>query len=108
MLVKGETQMKCPRCKGKTEYFKEVFNDGKRRREILVECDMCHGSGEVELTNEEWLRQCTTEQLAWFIADACYELQDAIWSNCEDTSCDYRQTDKDYWLEWLKQPHTTE
>ena len=51
----------CPKCKGKAEYFKEVFNDGKHRREILVECDMCHGSGEV-LTNEEWLRTLPADE----------------------------------------------
>ena len=56
-------------------------------------------------TNEEWLRQANTEQLAEFIADVCYELVDDICANYDDTSCDYRQTEKDYWVEWLKQPH---
>lgn len=60
-----------------------------------------------EQTNEEWLKSLGTEQLAGFIADVCYGLQDDIWSNCEDTSCDYYQTDKDYWVEWLKEKHET-
>ena len=59
------------------------------------------------MTEQEWLQTCNTEQLAGFIADVCYELVDDIWSNCEDTSCNYRQTEKDYWVRWLKQPHTT-
>lgn len=60
---------------------------------------------ELKLTSKEWLRQCNTEQLADFIADVCYELIDDVWSNDEDTSCDYRETEKNYWVEWLKQPH---
>lgn len=58
-----------------------------------------------EMTNEEYLRSCTTEQLAEFIADVCYGLLDDVWSNDGDTSCDYRETEKNYWVEWLKQPH---
>ena len=61
-----------------------------------------------EMTEQEWLQTADTEQLADFIADVCYELVDDIWSNCEDTSCNYRQTEKDYWVRWLKQPHTNE
>lgn len=58
-----------------------------------------------ELTNEEHLKSLDTEQLADFIADVCYELLDDVWSNDGDTSCDYRETEKNYWVEWLKQPH---
>ena len=58
------------------------------------------------ITNEEYLRSRTTEQLAEFIADVCYGLLDDVWSNGGDTSCDYRETEKNYWVEWLKQPHT--
>lgn len=56
-------------------------------------------------TNEEWLRSCTKEQLAEFIADVCYGLLDDVWGNDGDTSCDYRETEKNYWTEWLKKPH---
>ncbi len=89
---------KCPTCNG----------TGRTQMVTLVQgadfpCIECNGTGEVEMTNEYFMRTATTEQLAWFIADVCYELQDDIWSNCEDTSCDYRQTDKNYWLEWLKE-----
>ena len=58
-------------------------------------------------TNEEWLRTATTEQLAEFLADVCYGLLDDVWGNDGDTSCNYRETEKNYWVEWLKQPHTT-
>ena len=50
----------------------------------------------------------TPEALAEFIADTCYGLFDDVWANDGDTSCDYPETEKNYWLAWLKQPHTTE
>ena len=98
--------MKCPKCKGKAEYFKEVFNDGKRRREILVECDMCHGSGEVEMTNEEWLRSATTEQLAESLFNIMANNEFTLYLlHTEKKSV---QEMKDAVVEWLKQPHTFE
>ena len=94
----------CPKCNGRgtVGYFHiDHFVD--------IECDRCNGSGEVsevEMTNEEWIKSCTTEQLAEFIADVCYGLLDDVWSNDGDTSCDYRETEKNYWGAWLKQPHS--
>lgn len=58
-------------------------------------------------TEQEYIQTCNTEQLADFIADVCYELLDDVWSNDGDTSCDYRETEKNYWVEWLKQPHNS-
>ena len=96
--------MKCPKCKGKAEYFKEVFNDGKRRREILVECDMCHGSGEVPMTNEEWLKQCTTEQLADVLLE---HFEWGLSINAEYCFTEkYVEQNREHILEWLQQPHT--
>ena len=98
----------CPKCKGYGIVGSAVPDILRGRGAIFSsnECDMCHGSGEVPMTNEEYLRSCTTEQLAEFIADVCYGLLDDVWSNDGDTSCDYRETEKNYWVEWLKQPHT--
>ena len=58
----------CPKCKGNAEYFKEVFNDGKRRREILIKCKKCNGTGEVEQTNEEWFCTLSTEEKAKWLS----------------------------------------
>ena len=61
------------------------------------------------LTNEEWLKQCTTEQLAGFLADECNEVVETVLS---DASCDIGDIDNDdYWyrqadfVEWLKEKH---
>ena len=74
------------------------------------ECEACNGTGVVEpLTNEEWLKQCTTEQLAEFLADKCNEVVETVLS---DASCDIGDIDNDdYWyrqadfVEWLKEKH---
>lgn len=94
--------MICPKCDGRgktTEY------DGLRKFWCDYKCEVCNGTGEV-MTEQEWLQTCDAEQLADFIADVCYELLDDVWSNDGDTSCDYRETEKNYWVEWLKQPHS--
>ena len=61
------------------------------------------------MTNEEWLKQCTTEQLAEFLADKCNEVVETVLS---DASCDIGDIDNDdYWyrqadfVEWLKEKH---
>ena len=77
-------------CKHEWRYSKLVY--GCEKHEKVV-------------TNEEWIKSLNTEQLAGFIADICYGLQDDIWANSEDTSCDYHQTDEAYWVEWLKEIH---
>ena len=59
--------MKCPKCNGRGTvgyYDIDHFVD--------VECDRCNGSGEVsevEMTNEEYLRSCNTEQLAEWLQE---------------------------------------
>lgn len=55
--------MKCPKCKGEGQIIKkEKGTIGYIAR--LGICDKCHGSGEVEMTNEEYIRSCSTEELA--------------------------------------------
>lgn len=77
------------------------------RKEKEQECN-CNRPYEIELTEQEWIQTADTEQLAEFLADVCYGLLDDVWGNDGDTSCDYRETEKNYWVEWLKQPHTNE
>ena len=94
--------MKCQYCNGTGEHI----NDANR----MTTCEFCGGKGVVEpLTNEEWLKQCTTEQLAEFLADKCNEVVETVLS---DASCDIGDIDNDdYWyrqadfVEWLKEKH---
>ena len=91
---------RCPNCNGKGFYY----IDWQKFR-----CKVCNGSGTKPMTNEEWLRSATTEQLAEFLADKCNEVVETVLS---DASCDIGDIDNDdYWyrqadfVEWLKQPH---
>ena len=87
----------CPKCNGRgtVGYFHiDHFVD--------VECDRCNGSGEVQMTNEEYLHSCNTEQLA----DAFFEYRYAnatprqkLWMSASEECIK-----KDI-VGWLKQPH---
>ena len=52
--------MKCPMCDGKGEYMHQC--GGYRP------CEHCNGTGKVDMTNEEWLEQASTEEKALFLA----------------------------------------
>ena len=56
-------------------------------------CTACDGKGFIEQTNEQWLRQCNTEQLA-------EEIYECVMTHPWHIS-------KEVILEWLKQPHLT-
>ena len=71
-------------------------------------------------TNEEWLKMMTTEQLAEFISKIDMPFMDKAPFPCGDliecnkncglySRCvkDDFPTNKEVWVEWLKQPHTT-
>ena len=94
--------MKCPNCNGTGKEYS--FYDGAESVWKDVICPTCNGTGEVGQTNEEWLRQCTTEQLADLMSRmvGC--------SNCpipkDGRNC--MGTYSGCWheiIKWLKQPH---
>ena len=55
--------MKCKNCDGTGICYNFVEVDGGiiNRAE---DCSVCHGTGEVEQTKEEWLRSATFEEMA--------------------------------------------
>ena len=63
----------------------------------MVECDMCHGSGEVPMTNEEWLHTLPIEEMAdEIISHIAHEIGLARYYNDDDV--------KEF-VEWLKEKH---
>ena len=85
--------MKCPICNGRGTvgyYHIDHFVD--------IECDRCHGQGEVSepMTNEEWLRTCSTEELAEFIRKQRDDWSDGWYSDCHR----FEEI-----IEWLKEKH---
>ena len=94
--------MICPNCKGNGSYYSRLFGRN-------LECAMCNGSGFVEekkpqeQTNEEWLRNCTTEELVELIRKFVW-CSTEIWQKfC--TESEDEETDRRIVLEWLQEVH---
>ena len=101
----------CPKCKGYGIVGSAVPDILRGRGAIFSsnECDMCHGSGEVPMTNEEWLRSATTEQLVIFIAkQKCDGCNDKPYDEKHGTCMYCMEKKTERVREWLKQPHTKE
>ena len=87
--------MKCKHCDG-TGTTNWCING------TFVDCPYCGGTGEieVEMTEQEYIQTCNTEQLAEWIAkivdcDCCPVKR----KFCDDNPCKIR------FAEWLKKPH---
>ena len=81
--------MKCSVCNGRG-YF-PVSNISAKV------CPQCNGTGEMQMTNEEWFCQLSAEEKAKFIADndGTIQIGDEV---------DYKNTII-RWVEWLKEIH---
>ena len=95
---------KCPKCGGYGMYMSD---------DIHVICEQCHGSGEVEQTNEEWIHSMTTEQLAELLLNAIQDCKSCASgidiAEKDDMPCPFGGCwDVQEVLEWLKQPHHNE
>ena len=60
--------MKCPRCHGTGKITEWVATDTVSEYEFP--CRKCNGTGEIEVTNEEWFCQLPTEEKADFLANS--------------------------------------
>lgn len=101
--------MKCPNCDGKGTVLKIIYEDWQKDEIVrsAVKCPRCNGSGEVsevEMTNEEYLKSCTTEMLAVAIFRAICISAEMI--HCEITLENRSGTElKEAIYEWLKEKH---
>lgn len=95
--------MKCQNCGGTGYFATNCYAD-------IEECSTCDGTGVVEpLTNEEWLKQANTEQLAEWLSNT-FDLCGAGCSKCfVKELCFDEHNNKmpsDLVVEWLKQQHS--
>lgn len=97
--------MRCPYCKG-TGKSNMWINGGN------VPCYACKGTGDMEVTNEQWLCLLSTEEKAEWILDVSDECFDC--GKSDNGDCPFGKVgvctcvNKDSVVEWLKQPHTNE
>ena len=88
--------MKCKHCNGTGKIKMPTFDDAMP---ILEEdCGKCHGTGEIEVTNEEYIRSCSTEELAEVLLEI---YKDGI----NDYKTDWWEDSKEDWMDWLKEEH---
>ena len=102
MEQKGGGRMtECPKCKGYGIIGDAVPDILRGRGHIFssIECPQCNGTGEVPMTNEEYLKSCTTEQLAEWMA---LRLNPGILLALR---MKYHCTDINAVREWLKEKH---
>ena len=79
--------MKCKACNGKGYFTGCIYeSDEVGFVDKDYECAVCHGTGQIEQTHEEWFCSLSTEEKAKFLA-----------SN-KMLNFDYQM-----WLEWLKE-----
>lgn len=86
--------MKCPKC----GYEQAIYDDVNE----WWHCPQCHGSGEVQMTEQEYLQTCNTEQLANVFFEYRYANatpRQKLWMSASEKCI---KTDI---VEWLKQPH---
>lgn len=85
--------MKCPICKG--DGTSNICING-----TFLPCSYCDGKGTVEeLTNAEWLRQASDEELAEVLRRLTVDAFDDCRKNNE------YWTYHDNWVEWLQEKH---
>lgn len=105
---------KCEACCG-SGYINFWTDDGHIS---MRTCRRCDGYGYIKvvpMTNEEYLKSCTTEQLAEWFGDwhsfscvFCKHWQNGCIYNHNQVRCAIEEgkSNKELWVEWLKQPHT--
>jgi DnaJ-class molecular chaperone len=95
--------MKCKTCNGlgRTKATEFVGVD-EGLRDVVILCPTCGGKGEIELTEQEYIQTCNTEQLAEWLQ----EHMDCASCGCNKGLC-YQGYDccKLDFVEWLKQPY---
>ena len=98
--------MKCKTCNGlgRTKATEFIGVD-EGLRDVVILCPTCGGKGEVEQTNDEWRKTCSTEEFAKLMSDAMWYGEQCATEGvlCENCKCPWCKTDSI--SEWLKQPH---
>ena len=87
--------MKCPKCG-----YKQAIHDDINE---WWHCPQCHGSGEVQMTNEEWFCQLTTEEKAkWLSRNSKFMY------GCGRMETTPKVMYEEDWEMWLKEIHHAE
>lgn len=103
--------MKCKKCDGYGYYHIYGYFDDMLCSIVKHKCELCNGTGEMPITNEEWFDTLSTKEKAeWLdkVAENCCQICDK--ENRESCrrniaiGCKFENAKM--WERWLKQPHT--
>ena len=99
--------MLCPRCVGMK---KIVEYDNLRRVFYSHKCERCNGTGEIEMTNDEWRKTCSAEEFAELLGNIANNAYFCA-INGKTSTCYNRKHCTGYcnygWEKWLKEKHET-
>ena len=67
-MAKGGALMKCSNCNGAGKRFVPTNKNAITGNGYTADCLFCNGTGEIEVTNEEWFCQLPTEEKAKWLS----------------------------------------
>ena len=99
--------MKCPMCSGKGMVDYPMYADDEHKWQYCVarmkKCDMCNGTGEVPMTNEEWFCSLSTKEKAEFLVKIELSAMHPVKRGAVDMDKFIEEV-----VDWLKNPHKGE
>ena len=101
--------MKCPKCDGSgTSTIPVALNPFTGAGGFYPECKNCHGTGEIEQTNDEWRKTCSAEEFAELLGNIANNAYFCA-INGKTSTCYNRKHCTGYcnygWEKWLKEKH---
>ena len=96
--------MKCLTCNGTGKerrcFYEKTGVDKWEKVWDDVPCEECNGTGEIEVTNEEWLEQASTEEKAKLLSKLCKSIY-----NCGKKGSIPKIMYEEDWEYWLGEIH---
>ena len=96
--------MKCPMCNGSGKCYEQKIRyqeiETNRTDFTLAKCHKCNGTGEVEMTNEEWFCQLSTEEKAKWLSH-----NSKFMYGCGRMETTPKIMYEEDWEWWLKEKH---
>ena len=104
--------MKCPNCNGTGKRFVPTNKNAITGNGYTADCLFCNGTGEIEVTNEEWFCGLSTEEKAKWMFRLTYK---CYWCGREyektkkynEKECPFQKCleDSKGFKKWLKEKH---
>jgi len=91
--------MKCPYCNNGVSYYSAP--------NYRYPCTVCDGSGEIKPTNQEYIQNCSSEELAEIVYSLVW-LGNEVFTRLECSGDDNKESDLKIVREWLQEVRNDE